>query len=245
LNPSAKKVAITIIIILIGVIGSLWYVGYKQSRTNLSAKPAGSLMATSTGLDFDLKSYIEGRNNLEQIIVEKLAAGIASSSSVILPTKVASYTAGKIIISNDLSADNLKAYGQQIAKVLATYNLGQIDEIATTLEALEQKNPIKAQSLLAIATSDKQIISSLLKVSVPKTAATIHLNLINNLSQNAALLTDMSKILDNPYLGLQSADLYRVQKLNFYKAIDKINNFFKTDNIIFSPEEGSNLYLTN
>jgi len=243
MEANAKKVSIVIIIILIVIIGGLWYIGNKKNNPTIPKIETNLLTATSTDLGFDIKTYASGRNNIEQIIIEKLDAGISTSSIITPLTKIIPFSANKIITSNNTSPANLKIYGQQIAKALAPYSNDKEDEIATMISALEQKNSIKALSLLTTAQVNKQIISDLLKISVPKTAVTVHLNLINSLNKNTTLLTDMSKILDNPYLALQSANIYRVEKLNFYNAITDINKFFKTNNIIFSPEEGSKVYL--
>ncbi len=243
MNSNAKKVSITIIIVLVGVIGGLWYLGNKKDRSK--TEQSETTLASSTDLGFDLKTFTLGKKNMEEITIDKLAqAGTSSSPLSELPTKTVPYTSAKLLISNNVTTDNLKYYGQQIAKALASYNNIQNNEIATTIEALEEKNPIKAQLLLQIATNNKKIVDSLLKIYVPKTAVDVHLNLVNNLNRNATLLTDMSKILDNPNLALQSADLYRVQKLSFSKALAGVNDFFRKNNIIFSPEEGSKIYLT-
>lgn len=244
-DTNAKKVSIAIIVILIVIIGGLWF---SQNKKNTETKKDSSnlITASTTDLGFDLETYAQGRANLEKIVIDKLIASTTSNVSADLPVvKTTAYSVNKIISSNDLSSNNLKTYGQKIADALAKYNTEQIDELNTALEALEEKNPIKAQSLLNLANSNKQIIADLLKISVPKTAITVHLNLINNLNQNTLLLNDMAKILDNPSLALESANLYRVHKLNFYKAIEEINVFFKTNKITFTTEEGSEIYLTN
>lgn len=245
MDANAKKVSITIIVILIGVIGGLWYIGNQKNEAKPKLEPINSLTASSTDLGFDIKTYTKGRDSLEQIVIDKLIAGASTSSLKVLPAKVILYNSTNLIISNNTSVAALKTYGQQIAGALASYNTEQINETALMLNALEEKNPIKVQSLLSIVDTNKQTVSNLLKISVPKTAITVHLNLVNNLNKNVSLLSDMSKILDNPYPALESASSYRVQKLNFYKAVDEINQFFKDNNIIFSPEEGTRVYLTS
>lgn len=244
MDANAKKVSIIIIVILIGIIGGLWYIGNRKNNASPAVSKTDLLVATSTDIGFDLRTYANGQKNIEEIVVDKLVAGVPSTTLVSLPSKATPVSAAKIISSNNTSPDFLKTYGQKIAEALAPYNKDQINETAVMLEALEQKDPVKAQSLANLAQANKQIVSNLLKISVPKTAVSIHLELVNNLNQNTVLLTDMSKILDNPYTALESANIFKVQKLNFYKSLNEINQFFKTNNIIFSPEEGSKIYVT-
>lgn len=243
LNPVAKKVSIAIIVILIGVIGYLWYLGGQKKDTGLSNTAADLQTATSSETIFDLRAYAAGRANMEKIVSEQASAANEPVPNQIQPEIPTKFSSSNLIIYYSENTANLKYYGQQIAKTLKPYGQGQESEITTMLQALESRDANKAEEVAKAAQRDKQTISALLKIAVPKSAQDIHLNLVNSLSQSSALLTDMSKILDSPYLALTSADTYRVQQLSFYKAVDEINQYFRNKEITFSPEEGGSILI--
>lgn len=238
MDPAAKKVSIAIIVILVGVIGVFWYDGEKKSV------PA-ELKATATSTNFDLRAYAAGRATLEEITGSRLDEIVSSgtTSDTQKPTSAVQYKASNLIVSNYTATTALRAYGLAVAAALKGFNTDRENELVTMLTALENKDALRAQELSAIAVANKQIVATLLKITVPRSAIDIHLELINTLSQNSARLADMSLILDNPYLALTAANAFRVEKLNFYKAIDHLNAFFLDNKIVFKAEEGGIIFM--
>jgi len=238
-NPAAKKISFILIFALVIAIGVLWYLGYqKGSEANNNILQ----IASSTKSVLDLKALEAGQKNIEEIISAKLVASDTSSLLLTEPAKVKPYTYADLIVSNLNSSSSLRAYGLKIATALKPFNTIRENPVVTTVTALETKDSFRARLLSSQAASFKQIISTLLKTAVPKNAAEIHLQLINDLNQLATRYTEMSLILDNPYLALKSTQLYNAQILNFYQTVDRINAFFKNNGIVFQTSESNVIY---
>lgn len=241
-DQSAKKVSLAIIVILAVTIGGIWYV--RQPKSVTVVKPVS---ATSTKpVIAEVKLFATGQNNLTTIVVDQLDEVLASAKAK-LPSEqprtiTTQYQLTNLKITADVSTSSLRRYGLALVSALKPYGTDRQNEIALMLSALNQKDQTKVSQLIATVTTNKQVVASLLNVLVPRNLMNFHLALINHLSEGIALLTDMSLILDNPYLALSSADLYRVQKLSFYNDIGKINGFFKESGIVFTEAESGQVF---
>lgn len=246
MDKNAKLAALAVIIFLVIITGYLLYTNYLADYFKTKNQP-GSLAATSTDTLFDLRSYAAGRATIEKIASSKLDAIVANqATSTEQKTTAKVYTAKDLLVTSDTSSSSLKKYGLAVARNLSQYN--QSDEtnpIALTLEALQERNQTIPAELSALIKTKQQVLTSLAKISVPKNAIELQIKILNTLSQDIALLTDMTKVLDNPYIALTAANAYKIQQTNFYKIIDQVNTFFLDHQIIFYEGESGKIYIAN
>lgn len=243
MDRAVKKVSIAIILILVLTIGGIFY-SRRPKKLPSSSVPKTELAATSSPADFNLQAYAAGQANLDAILSAKLAENRGLDGSAGLAYRPAApkvYKAANLKITYARTPTALRAYGLALTKALAPFGTDHENEIALMLAALAAKDQTKVQALLNILTADRLALAELLKVTVPQKAVVAHLALTNSIAKNIALIEDMAAILDDPYQAIQSADLYRVEKIAFLKAVDKVNALFQDSGISFRPEESGNI----
>ena len=244
LDPAAKKVSIAIIVILFLTIGGLWYVKNRSFFSFLSNSATSTdkmIVSSSSPKDIiNLQVYSAGRDQIDKAISAELAKTGTTSNRSLQTAK--QYTAANLLVSNNISSTTLHAYGVKIATALKLFGSDQENAIATMLNILQTGDRTQIQSILAQAAVNKEVLANLMKISVPKNATAVHLALVNTISRNVASLSDMATILDYPSVAIQSADLYRVQSIDFLKGVNRLNQFFQDNNVSFTSAEGGTVY---
>lgn len=241
MDPAVKKVSIAIIVILLLTIGGFWYANNPITLSHaVKNSTETSTRTPNPEAIINIQTYTAGRDQIDKAISAELAKTGTTSSRTIQTAK--QYTTTNLVISYDTSAVALHAYGIKVASALKPLGNDTGNPIAVMLNILQTGDQSQVQTIIARATASKQALADLLKIPTPKTAAAIHLALINAVASNGASLRDMATILDYPSIAIQSADLYRVQSLDFVKAVNRLNQFFRDNNVVFSDNENGTIY---
>lgn len=219
-----------IVIILIITIGVLWYFGNKKKSQDQALTAA------------EEKVLLEQNSKLKQVVSEALArkGTLKTFRYSDLPRR-ASTTDLKI--TTKVSTSTLKAYGLGLASILKPYEAERENEGKVMLRFLEKRDPKDLETLKRIALIYQNTDRELLTVPTPKEAAYLHTKLINRVRVMSALARNMSLVLEEPVLALESAEAYQKELALFYKTTEELSNYFKSKQIVFEPQEKINIYV--
>ncbi len=213
----SKRVVLIILIVLLVLAGGLWYLG--RGPVLAPVTPVEKLVAEVTTQKKTLKSY----------------------DPALLPRE---FTEKDLIVTTKTDTTTLKQYGLALADALRSYATPRASEITALNQVVEQKNSSALTPLTQAQAIHQEATTKLLAVTVPKTAVTLHLSLLFHTSRMAYLAGNMTQVLDEPILALESADRYVSYILSFYRKSESINDFFTKYKVSFQPGEGIIFYIT-
>lgn len=242
LQLPSKKIWGLAVVGLVAVVGALWYHGRQVEANLLNARHAqfkdeqtarayyNEVIARTTTVRTSVVSSFNQDDNLDTL---------ATSD-----TNLSLYTSNNLKVSANESEESLRAYGAGLAEILAAYSAPRENDLKVMLAALDSQKksdlaPLKEAQILHLKAVDQ-----LLALSVPKSAAVVHLRLINNLAGQAMLLANMLQVFEEPLLALESAQAEYQQLADFYELAGEINTYFSGRNITFSNTEGTKIYQT-
>ncbi len=153
----------------------------------------------------------------------------------IVATTEASGT-GKRYTSNDLSLieetpQTLKTYLSSMGKTLQKTFTVKESELVTFARAVESKNPSDLKQLDVPIGIYTDIVDDLLSMPTPKSAASVHVSLLNNFSDLIAVLTTMEKLYDDPLGALASVKKIPEVQKSLQQSVADMGVYFTTRNV--------------
>ena len=236
MNPDAKKVSIIIIFILVLTISGLWY------NKNKNADNSNGVVTEKgeRGIDPSHIKYLLSDKELEGITNVYLSANQSSeqeNSTSTVKLYRDEYQKGNLKITSVENKDSLISYGKQTALALKSLGTYGTEGTKLVLAAVKNEDPQATEKLLALANNYRESEEKLLTVTVPASAISIDLKILNNLNRIGKTLTDMSKVTSNPESALVSASLYQQNLVVLYQSFNELNNYFKIKGINFSEKD--------
>lgn len=213
----SKKVVLIIAVILLAVVGGLWYLGRATGPT--ANNPVEQLVAEVAAQKKSLKEY----------------------NPALLPRE---FTEKDLVVNTKTDTATLRQYGLALADALRSYAAPRGSEITALDEAIKQKSVATLETIKQAQAIHQEATTKLLAVTVPKPAVSLHLSLLFHTSRMAYLAGNMAQVLDEPILALESADRYIRYALSFYRKSEAINDFFTGQKVTFQPGEGIIFYVT-
>lgn len=132
----------------------------------------------------------------------------------------------------------LKNYGASLAKALTFYTTPLTEnEVALTLEILESNNELALSQLGQLVERHINTLEELRAITVPQSATELHLALLNTIGGLAEAGINMSTVLREPVLALQSAELYPARHALLLGIFEGFNQYFSERDIAFSPQD--------
>lgn len=147
------------------------------------------------------------------------------------------YEANALQISNTENPTILKTYGLEVAEALLLLPKNTVNEAEVMLSVLDSQNTNELVIIQNSINSYTLTVNKLLSATVPISAISTHLNLLNTANGVLFLLENMHRVLTEPVVALQSAELYRKTLNTFALSISEVNKYFEVNNISFSSEE--------
>jgi hypothetical protein len=236
----AKKISLLIIIILAVVIIVFWYQGGKVKEENNKAITASSTTKIVTATQ---KANIESLalEALKQAQINFPSTPSASSNNIAIQKD--KYNLTDLNKTTNNSTTTLRTYGNNIATVLAPFSQVRENEAKIMLRIIDSR---KSQDIELLKTANALFLKtekSLAGTLVPSGAENAHLKLLNITAKLASLTSNMTKVLTNPLLALESAGEYQKTAPLFYLAIVDLNKFFITKGIKFADSENIKIYV--
>ena len=221
---SRRTIIMLVVIVLVLLVSGLWYAGDKSLKMRQAEE-----VATDSKI---LAEY----NQLELLVKQKQAKGekFAHFTSELLGP---SYTVNDLSIIEKETALEIRNYGLALHQALLPISIAFPDPTQLVLEAFGKQNSEGGNQISFQAKSYQQVTENLTKISVPQSAITAHLRLINNTRELSAILKAMSEITVEPIKALEASKILQPRQEEFSKALYFLNTYFKDKGIIFSEKE--------
>lgn len=155
---------------------------------------------------------------------ENLAQRTAGNIVLSQPSK---YELKDIITKPENDVESIKQYGKDITLIFQKNAVSARNEAVITKEALETENLEMLKEIDPTIDSYKRIVNSLLKLRVPKTVETLHLDLINAMNGSLFVAKSFRNAGVNPVEGVQAVQYYPVVQRSLYDAVNAIKSYFK------------------
>ncbi len=230
-----------LVAVIIVVVGLLWWHGREVEQDLINERHA------------QFKDGQAAQAYYQEIITRTttVRAGVVNSlesdnleTLVTSDTDLDSYSTKSFKLGATEDKATLKAYGERIAVILSPYGEARENELKVLLTALNTQKISDLAPLSETQDMHEQAVQQLLALVVPKSAATLHLKLLNNLSAQAALLANMEQVFTQPLLALESAQALYQHSADFYLLAGEINTYFRSRQVIFDNQEGARIYQT-
>lgn len=154
------------------------------------------------------------------------------------------YTYKDIIVAKSEDKASLKKYGNDIAKITSTViTQKNLTEDITALQKYTTKKDDTGLIVLAKdATRIEGLVTKLLTVNVPPSAALNHLLLVNQVESYSNTLYNLSQVTNDPIRAIVATQKYTDNIKDFGDTLQKIAAYFLHKNIVFSEGEAGHLF---
>jgi hypothetical protein len=143
--------------------------------------------------------------------------------NIVTQTKV--YTFADIKIGKDDSVNASLLYGQELGALFKNNNaLG--NEAVYARDGEEQNDPTILAKIDPIIADYKNILNGLLNITAPPSIASMHLDLVNAMSERLSTAELLQIVNTDPAAGLQGAGQYLNSLQDFSKAFQQIEQYF-------------------
>ncbi len=257
-----KRFGIIISFILLLLAWGLWYVGGQKVVYNYQIRELGAEVAL-VDKPIQLKTADRNSNNIadwqERVLPPKLIAGNEISALVLgalnqkknplLPTetvpasKKLTYNLSDLKIIDETNELALTAYAKSLVNIMSTYHspgLGHEVTVALKMSSTGVNQAAMAEIEQAIARYQKTT-ADLLALAVPKAAAQIHLNLINDLALLSKNAWVMTKLETEPIVALSAVQIQTNYLRKFLNTITNTNLFFSINKLAVVKDSGGTI----
>lgn len=149
------------------------------------------------------------------------------------------YRLDNVKIASDETKATITKYRDEFRQALRTYMekmaLNSADEVELLVNFVE-KNDVKSLSELnASKNNHQELLNTLIRMEVPKSAAIIHLAILNSLKQAMMIISQMTQVTTEPLLAMKNSLLLHQQRGDWYTEMIPLNNYFLTQGINMNP----------
>ena len=109
------------------------------------------------------------------------------------------------------------------------------NEATYARDSAEQNDPSILKSIDPIITSYKNILNGLLGMTVPPTIASMHLNLVNAMSERLSVAEILRMTDTDPAASLEGAGQYLTALQDLSNAFGAIRQYFTTLKVVSAP----------
>lgn len=186
---------------------------------------------------YTANAYINKQGNLTTKEKEALATNIIKQEGAKLT--FTTYEVADLNLTKTETDATRKAYGNNLGTVYkkAVSAKLTVDDITT----MKKFNETKDISVLDTLTNKKilleSIIKDLLAISVPYSAASYHLLVVNSISQYKSLVENMAMVRDDPIRAALSFNAYEETLRTMSSSFVTMQNYFVIENITFTSNE--------
>ena len=156
---------------------------------------------------------------------EELVARTIGNIQVSSP---AEYTMSDILISDDESKESVMSYGEKIGSIFRKYAISSRNEAIIVKESMEKENPEILKEIDPIILSYKGILNSLVKVPVPKSISSLHLDLVNSMNGSLFIAQSFRDSGSDAIKGIQAISHFSTIQVKLFNSITSINSYYKS-----------------
>lgn len=151
-------------------------------------------------------------------------------------TPAVSYAKTDLKITSEETAATLKAYQDGLFQAIKDFgHQKNEDELALLLRFVEQGDKGALITLSLLQTSYPQLINKLLALTVPESAAKLHLELLNQTAIISETVFYMTRAEKEPLLALESGQSLQAKKAAFAQTLMALLNYFGERNLLSLP----------
>ena len=165
--------------------------------------------------------------------INAMVSGVLNNPNIVPTAKV--YTFANIKIGKDDSQNADLVYGQNLAALFKNNNVVG-NEATYARDAVEQNDPTISAQIDPIITSYENILNGLLGTTVPPSIASIHLDLVNAMSERLTTARLLRTVNTDPAAGLEGAGQYLNSLQDLFNAFKELKQYF---DINFSTTTGA------
>jgi len=141
------------------------------------------------------------------------------------------------------TAETIKQYGNILGHIITTYAVSSRNEGIILKDALENDNPDTLKELDPIIKGYEQYLSQFLLVQVPPSALSLHLKLLNTLSELIGTVKGMKLVFTDSLQSLISLKGYQGIALNLYNDLLDLQKYFLSKKIDYVMGEAGYVFM--
>jgi hypothetical protein len=165
------------------------------------------------------------------------------SQSLTAPT---TYALAQVHITTDTSPNALRVYGNTMGTIILKDAPALSEsELSTLQRAVENNDEKELAKLDIIVGSYQKMLNDMLAVNVPQEVATLHLNVVNNLSAVVYGVKGMRNAFKDPVSTLMALKSYEDAAVTTEDTFAAISLFFKSKNVVYSTNEPGYRFVNN
>lgn len=178
---------------------------------------------------------------IDQALAQQVAQSILNSVNnlEINPPKFKAENLPNITNADDTAT--IKNYGNDIWNIMINdtpkNNSGE-NEYAILATAIQNEDEAELKKLDPIISGYEATIKDMLKMSVPKSAVTVHLGFLNDMNTILAVIQNMRAYFTDSARGLGAFTYYRGSVLKLKSSLDLLISYFNTKGVVYVEGEG-------
>lgn len=147
-----------------------------------------------------------------------------------------------VVISKDTDRSAQRAYANSVGMAFHLY-MPKADAATIATEALETENADMLFGIDIISAGYKSLLDNLLKIPVPETMATKHVNLVNGVNSMLFVSEGVGKIVSDPLQSLVALSIYAESQENLKNALFDLAYHYQSQSIAFENTEPGVLFM--
>lgn len=152
------------------------------------------------------------------------------------------YTIDEILVKADIGKDAVRNYGNEIGNIFINNTLHTRSEGVIARDAQVKEDPKILGELDPIIANQKKIINLLIKIIVPQSMSTMHLDLINGLNSALFVTQSLRNSAIDPIQTLQAIGQYQQTTNKLIESGKAIRSYFSYLGITYNPTEGGYIF---
>ncbi len=225
----------------------LWYLGGEGSSKSSPKDASGNLIYTKPG---QAVSSTTQNNDLTPAATSRLNQLLADqrnqnkSFTQFDPASLTLvYKTSDLKTTSSRSTSTLETYGHNLVEVLRPLSYPREGDGQVMLRAFDNQDPSEVAKLSASSALYGQVAARLMAVTAPSDNAALQVEVANSLKIISLLVGNMSQVLTEPVLALQSGLAYTQLLPAFYHGLDLLNQYFVNRGITFPPSDQIQIHL--
>jgi hypothetical protein len=152
------------------------------------------------------------------------------------------YILSQIITKQDVGVEAIRQYGNDIGDIFRKYGIQSRSEGVIVRESQLKEDPSILKELDPIADSYKKIINALVKLTVPKSLDSLHLDIINSMNGGLFIVESFKKSATDPVSGLQAVSQYQTVSSSLTSSLMAVKKYIVSLGITYSPGEAGYIF---
>jgi hypothetical protein len=173
----------------------------------------------------------------KQADMEKLVAPLVDSITA-ASREIKIHTEDELIIADRDNKKVVRQYGNNLGALVLRYSPNEtVNEVVIFSQVMETGDYGQLKKLDPTIEGFENILANMGSITVPKSAVTLHLHLLNNLEIYLSTLKDAHALKDDPLRALVALKRYEQSVLSLSQALKNISQYFKDQRVAFSQGE--------